>query len=101
ASCLSPAYAADAPPDAFFSWVGIIMYLPTSDPAQRKAITDRFFEYRGLAKKNLWTKYGAVEHWAKVELPDGMQVQSRASHKFLSTKDHAMQNHHKNVNKMA
>ena len=29
------------PPDSVFSWVGIIMYLPTEDPEQREAITQR------------------------------------------------------------
>lgn len=37
---MSPA-AARGDPDTLHSWVGIIMYLPTSDPAQRQAITDK------------------------------------------------------------
>lgn len=40
ASPMSPAYSAD--PKSVFSWVGVIMYLPTDDPTQRKAITDRY-----------------------------------------------------------
>jgi L-galactono-1,4-lactone dehydrogenase len=37
---MSPAAARGAP-DALHSWVGIIMYLPTQDPAERQAITER------------------------------------------------------------
>lgn len=39
-SPMSPA-AARGRPDTVHSWVGIIMYLPTEDQAQRQAITDR------------------------------------------------------------
>jgi len=43
ASSRSPMSPASAPgaPDTVHSWVGIIMYLPTEDAAQRAAITDR------------------------------------------------------------
>lgn len=37
---MSPA-AARGKADTLHSWVGIIMYLPTEDAAQRQAITDR------------------------------------------------------------
>ncbi|XP_024533817.1 L-galactono-1,4-lactone dehydrogenase 1, mitochondrial [Selaginella moellendorffii] len=67
-SSMSP--ASDPSPDRLFSWVGIIMYLPTEDPAQRQAITESFFDYRGAVQKNLWDPYGAYEHWAKVEIRD-------------------------------
>ena len=39
ASC--PASARSCPADALHSWVGIIMYLPTAEPAARQAITDK------------------------------------------------------------
>ena len=43
ASSRSPMSPASAPgaPDTVHSWVGIIMYLPTEDPAQRAAVTDK------------------------------------------------------------
>jgi L-galactono-1,4-lactone dehydrogenase len=45
-SPMSPAAAGPGsqgalPADSVHSWVGIIMYLPTEDPQQRQAITDR------------------------------------------------------------
>ena len=46
--------AAAPAPSALFSWVGIIMYLPTEDPAERKAITDAFFDYRHVCEDALW-----------------------------------------------
>ncbi|RXH80976.1 hypothetical protein DVH24_004890 [Malus domestica] len=55
--------------DDIFSWVGIIMYLPTTDPRQRKEITEEFFHYRRLTQTQLWDKYSAYEHWAKIEVP--------------------------------
>jgi len=50
------------------SQVGIIMYLPTADPRQRKDITDEFFHYRHLTQKQLWDQFSAYEHWAKIEV---------------------------------
>lgn len=44
------------------------MYLPTSDPRQRKDITDEFLHYRHLTQKQLWDQYSAYEHWAKIEV---------------------------------
>ncbi|CAA2981262.1 L-galactono-1,4-lactone dehydrogenase, mitochondrial [Olea europaea subsp. europaea] len=66
-SLMSPAYSSLE--DEIFSWVGIIMYLPTTDARQRKEITEDFFHYRHLAQTNLWDKYSAYEHWAKIEVP--------------------------------
>ena len=41
-SALSPASVTPTlGPETLFSWVGVIMYLPTEDERQRKAITDR------------------------------------------------------------
>jgi hypothetical protein len=50
------------------SQVGIIMYLPTMDARQRKEITEEFFHYRHLTQVELWDKYSAYEHWAKIEV---------------------------------
>lgn len=55
--------------DDIFSWVGIIMYLPTLDPRQRKEITEEFFHYKHLTQAELWDRYSAYEHWAKIEVP--------------------------------
>ncbi|KAK4771622.1 hypothetical protein SAY87_032154 [Trapa incisa] len=66
----SPMSPASSPnEDDIFSWVGIIMYLPTSDPRQRKEITEDFFHYRRLTQSQLWDQYSAYEHWAKIEIP--------------------------------
>lgn len=66
-SLMSP--ASSSKEDDIFSWVGIIMYLPTADPRQRKQITDDFFHYRRLTQTQLWGRYSAYEHWAKIEVP--------------------------------
>ncbi|XP_075474722.1 L-galactono-1,4-lactone dehydrogenase, mitochondrial-like isoform X1 [Primulina tabacum] len=66
-SLMSPAYSSSE--DDIFSWVGIIMYLPTTDARQRKEITEEFFHYRKLTQATLWDKYSAYEHWAKIEVP--------------------------------
>ncbi|KAH8098583.1 D-arabinono-1,4-lactone oxidase [Aureococcus anophagefferens] len=57
------------PDDAIFSWVGVIMYLPTDEPTQRAAITAAFDGYKKHCERSLWPAYGAVEHWAKIEEP--------------------------------
>ncbi|XP_051138739.1 L-galactono-1,4-lactone dehydrogenase, mitochondrial [Andrographis paniculata] len=66
-SLMSPAYSSSK--DDIFSWVGIIMYLPTMDARQRKQITEEFFHYRHLTQTTLWDEYSAYEHWAKIEVP--------------------------------
>ncbi|KAF9664625.1 hypothetical protein SADUNF_Sadunf16G0037800 [Salix dunnii] len=66
-SPMSP--ASSSAEDDIFSWVGIIMYLPTTDARQRKEITEEFFHYRHLTQAELWDKYSAYEHWAKIEVP--------------------------------
>ncbi|KAK8514656.1 hypothetical protein V6N13_103187 [Hibiscus sabdariffa] len=66
-SPMSP--ASSSAKDDIFSWVGIIMYLPTMDARQRKDITEEFFHYRRLTQSQLWDKYSAYEHWAKIEVP--------------------------------
>jgi len=69
-SAMSPVYVSDGADKALFSWVGIIMYLPTKDPKARKEIEDKFYNYQQL----LWEldeehKFDAQTHWAKIELP--------------------------------
>ncbi|KAL6498510.1 hypothetical protein OROHE_026607 [Orobanche hederae] len=66
-SLMSPAYSSSE--DDIFSWVGIIMYLPTTDARQRKTTREEFFHYRRLTQENLWDQYSAYEHWAKIEAP--------------------------------
>ncbi|XVE95822.1 hypothetical protein REPUB_Repub02eG0166400 [Reevesia pubescens] len=66
-SPMSP--ASSSAEDDIFSWVGIIMYLPTMDARQRKEITEEFFHYKHLSQAQLWDKYTAYEHWAKIEVP--------------------------------
>ncbi|KAI5067459.1 hypothetical protein GOP47_0017987 [Adiantum capillus-veneris] len=81
-SLLSPA---SSPVDgSIFSWVGIIMYLPTDDAKQREAITNKFMEYRRTAQRKLWDAYEAYEHWAKleVEADDKEWLRKRLSKSF-------------------
>ncbi|XP_062166700.1 L-galactono-1,4-lactone dehydrogenase, mitochondrial [Alnus glutinosa] len=66
-SAMSPASSLEE--DDIFSWVGIIMYLPTMDARQRKEITEEFFHYRRRTQSQLWDQYSAYEHWAKIEVP--------------------------------
>ncbi|KAI3667302.1 hypothetical protein L6452_42355 [Arctium lappa] len=66
-SLMSPASSSSN--DDIFSWVGIILYLPTTDARQRKQITEEFFHYRHLTQSRLWDQYSAYEHWAKIEVP--------------------------------
>ncbi|XP_050382609.1 L-galactono-1,4-lactone dehydrogenase, mitochondrial [Argentina anserina] len=66
-SPMSP--ASSSREDDIFSWVGIIMYLPTTDARQRKDITEEFFHYRHLTQIRLWDTYSCYEHWAKIEVP--------------------------------
>ncbi|XP_076925524.1 L-galactono-1,4-lactone dehydrogenase, mitochondrial-like [Bidens hawaiensis] len=65
-SVMSPASSES---NDIFSWVGIIMYLPTTDARQRKRITEEFFHYRHLTQARFWDKYSSYEHWAKIEVP--------------------------------
>lgn len=63
-SLLSPARG---PEDALFSWVGVIMYLPTDEEGTRSAIATAFNAYKERCAADLWPVYGNLEHWAKVE----------------------------------
>ncbi|KAE9619742.1 hypothetical protein Lal_00038164 [Lupinus albus] len=86
-SSRSPLSPASSPSeDDIFSWVGIIMYLPTMDARQRKDITEEFFHYRRLTQAKLWDHYSAYEHWAKIEVPKNKEelaaVQERLRKRF-------------------
>jgi len=72
-SRMSPASASPNDASSLHSWIGIIMYLPSQEPAVRAQITAAFNAYKELCIERLWGKYGAVEHWAKVELPDSSE----------------------------
>jgi L-galactono-1,4-lactone dehydrogenase len=66
-SLMSPAHSRSG--DVLFSWVGIIMYLPSDDEAQRRDITDRFRgEYCNLLR-DVGLPINAASHWAKLERP--------------------------------
>ncbi|KAG0586730.1 hypothetical protein KC19_2G113000 [Ceratodon purpureus] len=87
-SPLSPSF--DSSPDSIYSWVGIIMYLPTTDEKQREAITKSFFDYRKSTAHQLWDTYGAHEHWAKIEVPENENslewVRERLRHRYALEK---------------
>ena len=70
-----------------YSWVGIIMYLPEGEGAkrQRDDIKNSFWRYKGACER-LWGPIGAVEHWAKIEMPQTMKekvaLQLRTANKY-------------------
>jgi L-galactono-1,4-lactone dehydrogenase len=66
-SSMSPAAGA---PNSLHSWVGIIMYLPTAEEAERAAITKAFTKYGEQEFDQLGDKYELRTHWAKIELPE-------------------------------
>ena len=66
-SDLSPAFNNN--PNMVYSWIGIIMYLPPNqDESGRERIRTQFNRYADILYK-LSKKYGAVPHWAKIEVP--------------------------------
>jgi len=79
-SPMSPAHGAA---DSVHSWVGIIMYLPedegeggeggetSSFEENRGRVTEGFKDYAKLVETNLMKRYGCIEHWAKIEVPEG------------------------------
>jgi L-galactono-1,4-lactone dehydrogenase len=71
---MSPAHSTH--PEDMHSWVGIIMYLPSEDAAQRAEITASFRQYARMCEEELMPKYGAKWHWAKLE--PGEDEQRRA-----------------------
>lgn len=64
---LSPAHSQD--PEDIFSWVGIIMYLPSHEDPRRIEVTQAFRKYCEVIQP-LLDEYDAHAHWAKIELPD-------------------------------
>ena len=72
-SPLSPAY--NEKENALFSWVGVIMYLPSEDNDstgyRREFITDAFKQQYCNIVRKVGQKYGLMCHWAKLELDDG------------------------------
>lgn len=72
----------------FYSWVGIIMYLPDaeSDPGMRRKITEAFKKYKQACEEHLWPQVSAVEHWAKIEIPqtdkEKALLQQRTAQKY-------------------
>lgn len=78
-SPLSPAYAGGGRSGydarhALFSWVGVIMYLPSEDldPTgyRREFITQSFKDGYCRMVREVGERYGAMCHWAKLELGD-------------------------------
>ena len=64
---MSPAYSSNK--NDVFTWVGIIMYLPSQlTDTQKEKITQNFRLYSKLISP-LVEKYNGTVHWAKLELP--------------------------------
>jgi len=61
--------------NALFSWVGVIMYLPSEDldPTgyRRDFITESFKDQYCKLVRKVGSKYGLMCHWAKLEIPNG------------------------------
>uniref|UniRef100_A0A7S3Z880 FAD-binding PCMH-type domain-containing protein n=1 Tax=Lotharella globosa TaxID=91324 RepID=A0A7S3Z880_9EUKA len=67
-SRMSP--AASASINDVFSWVGVIMYLPVSDPTIRGRIQDKFRDYTQLVRKvGAELPSDIYPHWGKIEMP--------------------------------
>jgi L-galactono-1,4-lactone dehydrogenase len=65
-SAMSPAASPNA--DDVFSWVGVIMYLPDpASPVPTPAVATAFDAYAALVERDIGPRYGATEHWAKIE----------------------------------
>lgn len=67
-SLMSPAYSPKK--DDLHCWVGIIMYLPSSDEQQWKEISLMFLNDYCTLMKRVGSPVHAVSHWAKLELPN-------------------------------
>ena len=89
AGSASPLSPAAGPPGSLHSWVGIIMYLPEDGDGPpggvlRREVDDAFAAYAALVERELGPKYGATEHWAKVEpgryaaVPGGLEAKRAA-----------------------
>jgi len=82
-SRMSP--AGSSRPSDVFSWVGVIMYLPVSDPEIRKGIQDRFHDYKEIVRKvGARMPCDVYPHWGKIELPMGNEEALRADQKWLA-----------------
>jgi L-galactono-1,4-lactone dehydrogenase len=66
----SPMSPAAGSLQSLHSWVGIIMYLPTTVESEREAITQAFTRYGEQEFDKLGDKYKLRTHWAKIELPE-------------------------------
>jgi len=67
-SRMSPAASANM--DDVFCWVGVIMYLPVSDPTVRNGITSHFQDYIKLVREvGGRMKSDIYPHWGKIEMP--------------------------------
>jgi L-galactono-1,4-lactone dehydrogenase len=66
-SYMSPAHGSR--PDGLHSWVGIINYLPSSNEAQRNAITKLFQGPYCDLMRRVGATVNATSHWAKLEAP--------------------------------
>jgi len=84
----SPMSPASGPLDSLYSWVGIIMYLDGDDVEQRREVTAAFKKYGKVVERDLLGRYDAVEHWAKIEVPEGRGApeELRATRKRLANK---------------
>ena len=69
----SPMSPSAGSPNSLHSWVGIIMYLPTTVEAEREAITNAFTEYGYKEFDALGDKYELRTHWAKIEVPEDIR----------------------------
>jgi len=68
-SPMSPAAGSE---EDLYTWVGIINYLPSDDPQQRRAITQLFnTDYTDLVR-HIGRPLKAVSHWAKLEEPSSV-----------------------------
>ncbi|CAH0476357.1 unnamed protein product [Peronospora belbahrii] len=66
-SLMSPASSSN--PNQIFSWVGVILYLPTTEKEVRQSIRNRFTEFYAMYR-DFMEPFGATEHWAKIEWPE-------------------------------
>lgn len=80
---LSPAHDSSGHPDTVFSWVGIIMYLPSDVQSERDAVTDAFFRYQRYAGRG----GGGVRNVAAVHFSQLVAIQQ-----IFGVKRHAESN---------
>lgn len=95
----SPMSPVAGPPGSLHTWVGIIMYLPARlgdgggeggrgapGGTSRAAVTAAFAAYKRALAERHWVRAGAVEHWAKVEMPvdeaDAAALRARVDRRY-------------------